>query len=93
MKITLSKSQWELIGKTAGWTGNPELTPEQELAVSKVYSIINDDEELKDMLDDAVSEVLESNAKKYKGRGVLGEFSNLISERINMLQSVLLQLK
>jgi hypothetical protein len=50
------------------------------------------DDDLRDMLQDAVSETLEANAKGLKGKGLVREFANMVNERIKTWQAVLLQI-
>ena len=38
MKITLSKKQWQLIGRKTGWIKTAQLTPEQEEERDKAYA-------------------------------------------------------
>jgi hypothetical protein len=83
--------------KTAGWDGEPHLTPNQELTVEKIKSIVDpvergEDGELHDMLADAVSEALEGNAKRYR-TDIVTDFSESVSHKIQILQSVLDNLK
>jgi len=93
MKIKLSKSQWEKIGKKAGWTGYPQLTPKQENIRRNIEEIINQNdfynEILLDILHDAVSEQLEANAKQYRGSGIIKDFSERVNEIIKEFNNVL----
>ena len=41
MKLTLSKSQWKLIGKTAGWLKKSQLTPEQQVEKDKAFASLD----------------------------------------------------
>jgi len=41
MKITLSKSQWQFIGKKTGWLKTAQLTPEEEIEENKALGSLD----------------------------------------------------
>ena len=87
MKIKLSKTQWESIGKQAGWQGAPE---EPEIAAIGRNIIENSDSfinELSDVWEDAVSEGIEDMQKTNQDT-TLQHFKDYIHERITMMQKL-----
>jgi len=57
MKITLSKAQWQQIGKTTGWIKRAQLAPEQEVEENKAQKSVEN-------LDTRTEEVSEENEKE-----------------------------
>jgi len=69
------------------------LTDEQIRTVDATTVAINQladgDEDLMDILSDAIGEQLEANQKGYKGKGIVMEFAGFVNDRINTWRTVL----
>jgi len=87
MKIKLSKSQWEKMGKEAGWTGNPN-PPEIAFIGRNIIENSDFKDDLLDMWEDSVSDGIEDIQKTNRDT-VMIHFKNRVHEKITEWQKLI----
>lgn len=84
MKIKLSKSQWEMIGKVAGWRDEERNVPKNEIGEDLLDIAFLDPKRFKDAIrsNPEACELVEGIIKSQMEKGYSGPHKQIIKKKI-----------